>query len=259
MPLIQPREIFPSTKVPYHLAEEAIATVAVAQYDLVIVDGRSGFIQKVSPADADAVSSTAGALYIALGAAAAGAKLQVVPWIILTGVDTSASAAAGSPVYLSGTAGGWAAAAPAGASDLVLAVGEVLEDHATTGVVKLAPGHASVVAGEMASRFGPNNIADPGASGAVGVTQSGMCVLVTAGAETRTVASPTFLGQRLGFCFKTDGGNCVITIAATVNQTGNNTLTFADAGDHIELVAIRKGSNLVWRTVANDGVALSTV
>lgn len=103
-------------------------------------------------------------------------------------------------------------------------------------------------------------IADPGASGAIPVTTSGTCSLVSAGAETRTLAAPTFVGQRLTLGFAIDGGDIVVTGANAVNQTGNNTLTFADAGDLIVLEAILIGtSTRAWRVVANDGVALSTV
>lgn len=102
-------------------------------------------------------------------------------------------------------------------------------------------------------------IPDPGNGGAVNVTASGYVSLVTGGAETRTIAAPSFQGQELQLDFQTDGGDCVITVATTVNQTANNTLTFADAGDQIILRAGRSGSNLRWRVVANDGVALTTV
>jgi len=102
-------------------------------------------------------------------------------------------------------------------------------------------------------------ISDPGDGVAIPVTASGYVNLVSAGAETRTVAVPTFEGQLLQLNFKTDGGNCVVTTATGANQTGNNTLTFADAGDHILLQGAILGANLVWRIVANDGVGLSTV
>lgn len=105
----------------------------------------------------------------------------------------------------------------------------------------------------------PEVISDPGDGEAIGVDKSGYVNLVSAGAETRTIAAPTFVGQLLQLNFQTDGGDCVITVATTVNQTGNNTLTFADAGDHLLLQAGQSGANLRWRVVANDGVALTTV
>ena len=104
-----------------------------------------------------------------------------------------------------------------------------------------------------------NAIADPGDAGAIAVTRSGTCPLVTAGAETRTLAIPTFAGQQISLGFKTDVGDCVVTAASGVNVTGNNTLTFDNAGEHILLAAIEVGAALAWRVVANDGVGLSTV
>jgi hypothetical protein len=58
---------------------------------------------------------------------------------------------------------------------------------------------------------------------------------------------------------KTDGGDCVITCATTVNQTGNNTITLNDAGDAVLLVGKVNGANKRWSVVSNDGAALSTV
>lgn len=105
----------------------------------------------------------------------------------------------------------------------------------------------------------PSEVGDPGNGGAIPVDAPGFVNLVTAGAETRTLAAPSFQGQVLQLDFQTDGGDCVVTASAAVNQTGNNTLTFADAGDQLLLIAGRSGANLRWRVVANDGVALSTV
>lgn len=103
-------------------------------------------------------------------------------------------------------------------------------------------------------------IADSGNAGAIGVTKSGYCLLVTIGAETRTLAIPTAYGQEIDLFFKTDGGDCVVTVATPVNQAGNNTLTLADGGDHIRLAAGDDGAGAKeWRVVCNDGVALSTV
>lgn len=104
-----------------------------------------------------------------------------------------------------------------------------------------------------------NPIADPGNAGAIPVTASGYCPIVTAGSETRTLAAPTFIGQELLLYIKTDGGTCVITVASEINQTGNNTITMADVRDVIRLIAIESGSNKVWHVVSNDGAALSTV
>jgi hypothetical protein len=91
------------------------------------------------------------------------------------------------------------------------------------------------------------------------VTESGHCPIVTAGAETRTLAAPSYTGQMLSLGMKTDGGDCVVTCVTGVNQTGNNTITMNDAGDSILLVGIESGANKRWRVAYNDGCTLSTV
>jgi predicted RecA/RadA family phage recombinase len=102
-------------------------------------------------------------------------------------------------------------------------------------------------------------ITDPGASGAIPVTKSGYVPIVTAGAETRTLAAPSFIGQELLIYMKTDGGDCVITCSTTLNEAGNNTITLADTGDAIRMVAVEEGSNKRWRISSVDGHSLSTV
>ena len=103
------------------------------------------------------------------------------------------------------------------------------------------------------------DLADPGNAGAIPVTDSGKCDLVSAGTETRTLAAPTYIGQMLLLSFKTKVGNITLTCATAVNQTGNNTILFDTAADSILLAAIASGSNIRWRVVYNDGCALSTV
>ncbi len=113
--------------------------------------------------------------------------------------------------------------------------------------------------GKQAATATSNNIADPGNAGAIAVTASGVCNITTTGAETRTLAAPTFQGQRLNLSMTVDGGDAVLTVASAINQTGNNTITFNDAGDHVELVAVLIAAALRWRLVVNDGATLSTV
>jgi predicted RecA/RadA family phage recombinase len=104
-----------------------------------------------------------------------------------------------------------------------------------------------------------NGIADPGNAGAIPVTSSGYVDLVTAGAETRTIAAPTFKGQSMLLSFKTKVGNCVVTVASTINATGNNTITFSAAGQAVKMIAKTSGANILWAVDMNDGAALSTV
>jgi len=105
----------------------------------------------------------------------------------------------------------------------------------------------------------PAVITDPGNAGAIPVIRSGSAAITTAGAETRTLAIPAAAGITLVISLDVDGGDCVITAAAAVNQAGNNTITMNDAGDTIVLTAVQVGGSLVWRVVSNDGCSLSTV
>ena len=105
----------------------------------------------------------------------------------------------------------------------------------------------------------PDKIPDPGNAGAIDVTRSGYCLIVTAQAETRTLARPSFVGQVLDIIMQTDGGDGVITVTGTINQTGNNTITLNDAGDHVRLVGSLSGTTLQWKVTTNDTATLSSV
>ena len=106
----------------------------------------------------------------------------------------------------------------------------------------------------------PGEVVDPGNAGVIAPVTDCYVLLKTVMAETRTLSDPIYDGQTLDLFFETDFGDCVITASSAINQTGNNTLTFADAGDHIFLIGGRDGAgDYEWRAVANDGVALSTV
>jgi len=100
-------------------------------------------------------------------------------------------------------------------------------------------------------------IADPGNAGAIPVTTDGVCALTSAGAETRTLAIPSFMGQRLSLVCDTYVGNIVVTSAQALNQAGNTIMTFGAVRDYIALEAITVGGALRWAVASNDGVALS--
>lgn len=125
----------------------------------------------------------------------------------------------------------------------------------TTVTIRLLPGVAILDLVQSTQ----NTITDPGASGAIPVTKSGVCAITTAGAETRTLAIPGHIGQIIMLMIDTDGGSCVVTVAAAINQAGNNTITINDVNDSITLIAGSIGGALRWRVLANDGAALSTV
>ncbi len=163
-------------------------------------------------------------------------------------------APAGSPV------GGTASSGAATKTGSAYYLGRAIVDEQSTGLT----GDTTVrVLLAQAHGFGSSSpttpLVDPGASGALPVTASGYIPLVTATAETRTLAAPTFIGQELVIYMKTDGGDCVVTCATTINETGNNTITFDNTGESLKLTAVEEGSNLRWRLAQADGAAMTTV
>ena len=105
-------------------------------------------------------------------------------------------------------------------------------------------------------------IKDPGEAGAIPVLKSGLCKLVTAGAETRTLADPVSPGVEIQLSLMTDGGNCVITTASGMNGDGDTTLTFDTVGDTCILrSAPISATAYVWRSLSardvDGGVAVS--
>lgn len=103
-------------------------------------------------------------------------------------------------------------------------------------------------------------VADPGTGVALPNDKSCTIHITTAAAETNTLAAPAAAGLLMALtCDVYAVGDRVVTCATTVNQTGNNTLTFGAAGDTILLYSVQIGGALRWRVAANDGVALSTV
>ena len=103
-------------------------------------------------------------------------------------------------------------------------------------------------------------IIDPGNAGAIPVANNGQVALVTGGAATRTLAIPTFSGQEITLSFKTDGGDCVVTVASDLLYSadpGHNIITFANVGEFIKLEAVENGAALQWGVIALTGAVLS--
>ena len=105
-------------------------------------------------------------------------------------------------------------------------------------------------------------ILDPGSGGTLQVDRSmGICSVVTGGSEARKIASPQRPGIIISICLKTDGGDLTITgEGSEILNSGlgtETTATMADAGDLLTLISIRKGSSIVWSSLASNGVAMS--
>lgn len=214
MPLIRQEEVYPVAGTPWAQAVEMVAgTGGVSQYDLVVanaVSATGSVVPKAVKADADAALIHAGIMMVATGAAAAGEKFLAVPSIVITGVDTSASTAAGYPVYLSTTAGGWTATKPSGADDAVVPVGVVLVDDATDGAVMLRPGAVAVDGFKKV--------------GTAGVVTAGVTISLGAnfanGKAVATWAEDPGADQSL-FAAIDGSGDLVITPTASITGTKN--------------------------------------
>lgn len=105
------------------------------------------------------------------------------------------------------------------------------------------------------------SIADPGDGNEITPPTSGqdfVCNVTTVDAETRSIGTPTKLGQRARIVLASDGGDLTIT-SAGIDDGADNTLTFDDTNDAVELVAMGTGAATDWRLVAKKGVTVSTV
>lgn len=98
------------------------------------------------------------------------------------------------------------------------------------------------------------SMADPGDAGTIRVTEDLQIMdMVSATAETRTLADPTKQGIRFILRLLTDGGNVVVTAANGLNQTGNTAATFADESDLLELVSVQTATAFRWDILKNVG------
>ena len=235
-------------------------------------------------------STSAGALALA---GAAGVNLRRGATVVLdVGATTSTAATLGANMSLAGAAGtgglslgsmtgdaalptgalSWAGASNKNISLVASGTGTVTINSAdvmnvgTSGTTTITVGRSGqstvlnstvTFGGKTAAGATAFLVADSGDAGAISVATDGVCALTSAAAETRTLAIPTFIGQRLALICDVHAGNIVVTSAQAVNQAGNTVMTFGAAADMIELAAMRVGGALRWRVTANDGVALS--
>ena len=110
----------------------------------------------------------------------------------------------------------------------------VLEDRKFLGSI-VVDGTTSLTGTLTSVQLATNTIADPGTGAAIPVTQSGVCAITTAGAETNTLAIPTFIGQRIVLVCDTYAvGDRVITVAAAFNVANITILTFGAVSEACE-------------------------
>jgi hypothetical protein len=256
VPLIRQEEVYPAANVPYAQAIEMVATAAVALNDIVVVDGVNGSIPKASPATAATAAGSDGQLFVALGAAALGAKFRAIPWRVVVGTSTTAvntgGSTIGNPVYLS-TGGDWSLTA--GAEPRI--VGVVLTVDSSLGKILLNPG-------QYVSRVVNRTIsAAASTTTTLAATDSGKTVLMAPNAAIVVLPAPvvgmTFKIIQTGVfdtgaskvrTFTTDnsvffvGGYAGGEADALGNLSDNNSndvITFGSAtvaGDYIEVTCI---------------------
>lgn len=145
----------------------------------------------------------------------------------------------------------------AGAAD----AGTFVERSVAVGSVALTVSNPAGVAGNITldDLFDPITVADPGTAQAIPVVRSStVCFTVGAGAETNTLAVPSFVGQTVHlYCASIAGGTRAVTAASAINVAGNTVMTFNAARDNCTLVAVLVGASLAWEIQFNASVTLS--
>jgi hypothetical protein len=108
--------------------------------------------------------------------------------------------------------------------------------------------------------MGHKFLADPGDAGIIRPNADlQLCEMVSATAETRTLANPTKVGIRFVLRLLTDGGTVTVTAAAGFNVDLETEATFADAGDLLSLVSVAlTPTTYRWEVMeGNTGVTLA--
>lgn len=101
-----------------------------------------------------------------------------------------------------------------------------------------------------------SQIPDPGASGTIVVNESLAVVnLVSAAAESRTLALPTRQGVIVKLHMMTDGGDITLTVASAYNETGDTTFTFSEVGQHATFESFMTSAGVYfWRLTSHYGI-----
>jgi hypothetical protein len=126
---LKQRFIKPGRDFNYAEGVKVKAAEAISANEVVYVTSYSGPFLVVSKASAGAATTCEGRLMFAKHDIPANGYGVVLPWKLVTGLNTSAAASAGVPIYLSGsTAGQWVVTAPSGGTTVVRIIGHVIVD-----------------------------------------------------------------------------------------------------------------------------------
>lgn len=99
----------------------------------------------------------------------------------------------------------------------------------------------------------PQKQKDPGASGTLKPLYAHTYFgLVSAAAESRTLARPAKVGLLVTVEFKTDGGDVTLTVTGGYDEVGSTGITFNDVNQFVTLVATEAGGTLAWRLLGGN-------
>lgn len=206
------------------------------------------------------------------GSAAGGAATHVGGVGGATGAGGASSVTGGAGGATSGTGGAIAIAGGAGTNGgasggAVTIDGGAKNGGGADGVIQIGTSAGAITLGKSATiatfqskqaAGAATNLIAAATGTAIPVTANGSLAITQNGAETNTLADPTFLGQMISLFVDTDtSGARVVTAASRINQAANTIMTLSDVGDFIKLEAITIAGALKWQVIANDGVALT--
>ena len=101
-------------------------------------------------------------------------------------------------------------------------------------------------------------VADPGDAGRIEVPQhhNMVCILTSAGAESRNIPIPKFVGQTCTLGVDAHGGNIVVNVAGNGNVAGADEITFTAASQTAFMIGVSLAGALRWRLTATDPAGL---
>lgn len=95
---------------------------------------------------------------------------------------------------------------------------------------------------------------DPGNAGTISPIEWGQTFpIVTAAAETRTLARPDRAGVMVSVVLDTDGGDLTLTVTGGYNAAADTSITFGEAGDMVTFLSVKTGTTYQWTVVAQMG------
>lgn len=104
----------------------------------------------------------------------------------------------------------------------------------------------------------PFLMTDPGDAGTIVVDRYAAVVpLVSAAAETRTLAQPTKAGILCLLEVDTYVGDITLTVTGGYNQAASTSITLGTAGDWALFKSVKVGTSYYWRVVAHEGTNIT--